>query len=249
MGDIAMNSAVLFSGPQALDFSDVRANIIRIPEVKARLDEAQKIWDENVETVVDLHQFICSEDQHFFNNLSLKSLCSAVIQVGLYDRLKKLGREPQFLIGDCRNDSALKVVAGLMTLSDLVLASRAAGLVQPLSALRPLSIVPSSGLPSDGLPASGVPVLNGQSFALYEVLEKKVSNGVAYYSSTRMQDMDASRLVENLYLKNDLRSLISVGPGRAKLNLNSDSAAAEIQISESIDLDPLLSWFWRAIAS
>ena len=228
-----MNSVVLFGGPQALDFLDVRSNLIRIPEVRARLDEAQKIWDQNVETVIDFHQLLCSDDRDFFSNISLKSLCSAIVQVGLYDRLQKLGHAPRFLIGDCRNDSALKVVAGVITMKDLVLSSRAAGLVRPLAPV------------AEG----ALPFLNGQNFALYEVLERQTTGDSSHFVSTQMQDMDLSRLIKQIYDRHSVRQLIAVGPGRPQISLTQVSALSEVQVSESIDLDPLLSWFWREIAS
>ncbi len=252
-----MSSVVLFGGPQALDFLEVRSNIMRIPEVRSRLEEAQKIWDEHVDQVVDLHQFLCSEDKEFFNNLGLKSLCSAIVQVGLYDRLKRQSREPDFLVGDCRNDSALKVISGTISFFDLIVSSRAAGIVHPIHTAKKasglgktegLSLLQGGASPS-GLSGAelGLPVLNGQTFALYEVLERRVVDGQNTYISMNVQDMDITKLVKALYDKHDVRQLVTVGPGQSRFNFNSDGLLSDMKISESIDLDPLLNWFWKGV--
>jgi hypothetical protein len=251
-----MSSVVLFGGPQALDFLEVRSSIMRIPEVRSRLEAAQEIWDQHVEQVVDLHQFLCSEDKDFFNNLSLKSLCSAIVQIGLYDRLKRQSREPDFLVGDCRNDSALKVISGTISFFDLIVSSRAAGIVHSLDVStkkkESLSLIQGGLSGGNGLPGgfgdSGtMPLLNGQTFALYEVLARRTVEGQEVYSSMSLQDMDISKLVKALYDKHDVRQLITVGPGQSRANFNSDGMLADMKMSESIDLDPMLNWFWRGV--
>ena len=228
-----MRTAVLFGGPQALDFLEVRSSIVRIPEVRIRLEEAQKIWDVNIEQVVDFHQFLCSDDKEFFSNSSLKSLCSAIVQVGLYERLIRHFRNPEFLVGDSRNDSSLLVATGRMSLSDLVLSSRAAGVVKPITA-------PIHGLPT-------LPVLNGQTFAMFEIYARELNNGVDQFASTQMREMDLNKIVRHLYEDRGVRQLITVGPGRTKLQLQHEGMLSEMQNLESIDLDPMLSWFWRDV--
>src|SRR5262245_39426408 len=104
-----MTTAVVFGGLQSLDFQDVRENVVRIPEVRIRIEEAQAIWEAHVNKELGFHQFLCSEDSAFFNNMSLKSLCVAIVQTGLFDRYKKSFKAPEYLLGDSRNDSALLV--------------------------------------------------------------------------------------------------------------------------------------------
>lgn len=227
-----MRTAVLFGGPQALDFLEVRSSIVRIPEVRIRLEEAQKIWDAQISQVADFHQFLCSDDKEFFSNSSLKSLCSAIVQVGLYERLIRHFRTPEFIVGDGRNDSALLVATGRMSLAELVLSSRAAGVVKPIAAVQ--------GHPT-------LPVLNGQTFAMFEVYQRELSNGQDQFAATQMKEMDLNKIVRHLYEDRGVRQLVTVGPGRTRLNNQHDGTMSEMQNLESIDLDPMLSWFWKDV--
>lgn len=225
-----MTTAVVFGGLQSLDFQDVRENVVRIPEVRIRLEEAQAIWERHVNRDLGFHQFLCSEDSAFFNNMSLKSLCVAIVQIGLYDRFKKNFKTPEYLVGDSRNDSSLMVAAEKLSMADLILRSRAAGVVRPIET--------AAG-------RDGLPILNGQSFALYEVYRREMENGANVYNPAGIKEMDLNRVIRTLYHDQSVRKLVNVGPGNLQLAIPAEDAANEMQCLESIDLDPMLSWFWK----
>lgn len=230
-----MTTAVVFGGLQSLDFQDVRENVVRIPEVRIKLEEAQSIWERHVNQDLGFHQFICSEDATFFNNISLKSLCVAIVQIGLYDRYKKHFKTPQFLVGDARNDSALLVAAEKISLTDLILRSRAAGVVHPIES---------------AAAREGLPILTGQAFAMYEVYAQNANAAEAAaepFKATGMKEMDLAKLIRNLYHENSVRKIVNVGPGQLQLGIPSEDAASDMMTLESIDLDPMLSWFWKEL--
>ena len=60
-----MRDALVFNGASNLDFQDIRSNVVRIPEVIARIREAQKLWDKLSTQALDLANFINSEDSVF----------------------------------------------------------------------------------------------------------------------------------------------------------------------------------------
>ena len=59
--------------------------------------------------------------------------------------------------------------------------------------------------------------------------------------------MDLNKIVRHLYEDRGVRQLVTVGPGRTRLNNQHDGTMSEMQNLESIDLDPMLSWFWKDV--
>jgi hypothetical protein len=229
-----MTTAVVFGGLQSLDFQEVRENVVRIPEVRIRIEEAQAIWERHVNKELGFHQFLVSEDATFFNNMSLKSLCVSIVQTGLFDRFKKNFKSPEYLLGDSRNDSALLVASEKISLTDLILRSRAAGVVRPIE----------TAASRDGLP-----VLNGQSFAMFEVYTKAVISETNNepYKNAGLKEMDLAKLIRTLYHDHSVRKIVNVGPGQMQITIPAEDAANDVLALESIDLDPMLSWFWKEL--
>ena len=64
----SMKEALVFGGHNALDFSDIRLSVLRIPEVSLRIEAAQKIWDEECRTSFSFHHFLSSEYSTFYTN-------------------------------------------------------------------------------------------------------------------------------------------------------------------------------------
>lgn len=223
-----MREALIFNGLNALDFQDIRFNVIRIPEVVKRLREAQMVWDVCHSEPLDLANFVASDDRVFLGNIRLKSLAAAVVQMGLYDRYLRFSRRPDFLVGSCNGDSALYVAAGKISFEEMVENSLAARASQPLS---PVFL-------------ADAPVLSGISLTEYGTCELK--DGL--YEDLDEKNMDIVQLVRQLIDEKDVRKLVSVGPGNMLLSQKHEELSLlDIQILESIDLDPMLSWFWASM--
>ena len=221
-----MKDAVLFNGPNSLDFQDVRNNVIRIPEVVHRLRQAQEIWDASGYPVFDLANFAGSEDRIFLGNIRLKSLAAAVIQVGLYDRYLKTYQQPSFVIGNSNGDSAIKVVAGLMSFEDLIVKSNAFRIVRTNTTIH----------------LTEAPLLAGISLTEYGVLKK---NAEGKYEELNLKNMEVEKIISYLIDDEEVKKLINVGPGNVLMKNSSQLLSLrDVQVLESIDIDPLLSWFW-----
>lgn len=223
-----MRDALVFNGASNLDFQDVRSNVIRIPEVVSRIREAQKIWDSVAPGPLDLANMIASDDSVFLGNIRLKSFATAVVQLGLMDRLLKRQALPEFLIGVVNGDSALKVAAGLTTFLDLVAESPAAG---------------GGGLtPNHAVSPGDVPILSGVQIAEFGVFRRQGNGG---YERLPSDARDVGAMIVNLVENHDVNRIVTVGPGQAVFSLRlMDLTGRDVQLAESIDLDPMLSWFW-----
>ena len=229
-----MIESVIFNGLNSLDFQDVRSNVTRIPEVIKRIREAQTLWDDNQDTHFDLLNFICSDNKTFYSNIHLKSLASAVVQVGLYDRYLRFQKKPEFLVGNYNGDSVLKVATGEMTFAELVIKS-AAVLNSDLQIHEAINKVPETE-----------PILSGISLTEYAAFQWNDEQG-AFLKVTEGQ-MDISGIIHTIVEDHQVRKIVNIGPGNSLVTRsNDDLILEEVQILESIDLDPMLSWFWTSM--
>lgn len=225
-----MRDALVFNGASNLDFQDIRANVIRIPEVVNRIREAQKIWDTVAAQPLDLANFIGSEDAVFLSNIKLKSFATAVVQVGLLDRYLRSHKLPEYVLGAINGDSPMKVAMNKTSFIDLVAESPASG---NASAEKPLRAVPPTDLP----------ILTGVQIAEYAVFKRNAQTGE--YDRLHTEVREAERMIVELVDQHEVNRLIMVGPGNSIFGRKIiDLTERDVQVLESIDLDPMLSWFW-----
>ena len=223
-----MRDALVFNGASNLDFQDIRANVIRIPEVIARIREAQKIWDTVATQPLDLANFIGSEDAVFLGHIKLKAFATAVVQVGLLDRYLKNHSLPEFILGAINGDSPMRVAMGQMSFIDLVAES------------------PASGAPLEprlkAVLASELPILSGVQLTEYAIFQRQTDGT---FQRLQSSSREAERMVVELVDLMEVNKLIMVGPGNSIFGRRvMDLTARDVQVLESIDMDPMLSWFW-----
>lgn len=225
----SMKEALVFGGHNALDFSDIRLSVLRIPEVSLRIEAAQKIWDEECRTSFSFHHFLSSEDSTFYTNISLKSLTLAVVQLGLLDRYRRLFREPTFLVGNTKNDPVLLVATGQLTLRELITLSRACRVLRPMA---PLHVADDT-------------VLNGHALPQFQPFSKVEVDGQISYTAAAQADMNLQKILQDLVENNGVGKIIHVGPGSIDKSIAaSQFDMRDVQVFESIDMDPMLGWFW-----
>jgi hypothetical protein len=224
-----MRDALVFNGASNLDFLDIRTNVIRIPEVVTRIREAQSIWDTIANSELDLANFIASEDNVFLGNIHLKSFATAVVQVGLLDRYLKNHGLAEFLVGAINGDSPLRVALGQISFFDMVAESAA------------LTGVKLTSVPT-GPQVGELPMLAGVQLVEYAAFRRDSSGA---YQRLNVDTREIEKMILGLVDAFDVRKLVMVGPGntlfgqRALLLKERD-----LQLLETIDLDPMLSWFW-----
>ena len=224
-----MREALVFNGASNLDFQDIRTNVIRIPEVVLRIREAQSIWDTLSGIPLDLANFIASEDSVFLNHIRLRNFATAVVQVGLLDRYLKTHTLSEYVVGAVNGDSPLLVALGKKSFFDMVSES---------SALTGVGSKSRTGA------ASGMelPILSGVQLDEYGVFRRS-DNGI--YERLLTATAEVEKMIVSLVDLNEVSTLVMVGPGNSIFGKRIlDLTSRDVQVLESIDLDPMLSWFW-----
>lgn len=220
-----MFDALVFSTINALEFGEIRRNVIRIPEVMHRVRDAQVIWDQVCDRNLDLANFISSDDQGFLGNLRLKNLATAVIQLGLLDRLLKNAELPDWMMGLSNGDAPLRVAARQETFDELVRGSQA------------LASIRTQSLP--GL--NGLPILAGVSLAEFTVLKKDETG----FAPEVEHEMDLRKAVGALIEGSRAKKVLVIGPGHSHVQMMvKEIGGKHIEVVDAITLDPILSWFY-----
>lgn len=224
-----MRDCVVFNGHNSLDFQDVRFNVIRIPEVMKRIQQAQEIWDQQDVAGFDLANFMASEDRLFLGNIKLKSLAAAIVQIGLYDRYVRYHSVPDFFIGSSTGDAPVFVAVGRQDFSDMVRESAALRVARPIAPVQ---------LADD-------PQLSGMSLAHYAAFQNMEENGKYAYTELDGDGRDIHRVVLKILEEHEVKRFVNIGPGNLLLSrFRPELEMVDIQVLESIDMDPMLSWFW-----
>lgn len=224
-----MRDALVFNGASNLDFQDIRSNVIRIPEVIQRIRQAQEIWDKQSGFPLDLATFVASEDNVFLGHIRLKSFATAVVQVGLLDRYLRNNKLPEFVVGASNGDSPLKVATGQISFEEMVATSPS------VTNLATRSLKPA------GAGGLELPVLTGIQLVEYATFQKAEED----FRIVPCESRDMEKMVVELVENHDVERLIMVGPGHSIFGRKMrELTAREVQVLESIDLDPMLTWFW-----
>lgn len=230
--------ALVFAGRNGLDFVDLRMNVIRIPEVSLRISHAQSILDSMEIPSIDLMALMTANDEHFFRNIALKGLLAAIVQVGLYDRYSRTQSNPDFLVGCSNGDSAMLVAAGRVSFEDMVRTSQAIGTLRPSEQVVPMAAHP-------------VPLLSGLSLTEYGTFQLQTNDrGEESYELIKNSSMELRKIVAALHIENDVTCFVNVGPGN--LLRSSDYLSigtGDLEAVDSIELDPMLGWFWKDMGS
>ena len=246
-------TAVVFSGRNGLDFNELRNGILRIPDVTIRLREAQKLidgfGDQGASQKADLMATIASDDEHFFRNIKLKSLASAIVQVGLYDRLLRTQRRPDYMVGNSNGDSAMLVCAGQITFKEMIEKSQALeAYATPAGAVPGAPSVPSATVVIP-LAFGATPLLSGLSLTEYSALKSETkADGTVGYQPMTETAMELRKVIGSLHQDHGVDRFVSIGPASALRGSDYRAlGAGDIESTDSIDLDPMLGWFWRNV--
>lgn len=112
-------ATLIFDVHGSIHFQEVRAALIRIPEVIQKIRLVQDILDKKG-IALDLSNFIASEDSTFLHHYRRKEFAAIIVQLGLYDRYLRYFQTPSHCVGVVNSISALRVVTGQLTLEQLV---------------------------------------------------------------------------------------------------------------------------------
>jgi hypothetical protein len=265
MAQTAKN-ALVFSGRNGLDFIELRSGVLRIPDITLRIREAQKILDMPIVTPegdieptrVDLMNVISSDDEMFFRNIQMKSLASAIVQVGLFDRYMKTQKRPDFMVGNSNGDSAMMVCSGRMSFREMVESSQAYAMLRkqegaektPEKTADKTSDRTNPPVVTLSLVAgAAMPLLSGLNLTEYSALESRFGeNGLSSYATVEGSSMELRKIVATLHQEKDVVRFVNLGPASALRGSDYRAiGSGEIESLDSIELDPMLGWFWRNV--
>ncbi len=216
-GKDIMRDCVIFQIGDCLDQFSIRSKATRIPEVMKCIYETQQIYDNQGIGGFDLANFLLSEDVHFLNHFQLRRLSVAVVQIGLYQRYLRQNSYPDFLIGTLSADSPVEVASGEKSFFDMVLQSPG------MRTIRPLSIAEDD---------------NDMNLPFQAFQKSDLS-----YHPLDMPGADLKSAITLLAEKFLVQRFVTIGPKNLDRN---QFDFLDIQTIDSVDLDPLLSWFWTA---
>lgn len=260
-----MRSAVLFNDLNSIDFYDIRTNVARIPEVIQKIQEAQKIWDSFDEGGFHFLNFLSAPDEIFLENIKFRNLAAAIVQIGLFERHIKKHSTPDFLVGCSNGDSALLVCSGKRSLTDLIVSSHAAKSVEPVVELKPQRDLLLSGIALNEYAIyqyskieSGQKYEGSQKMDNIHRLESLQRGGVfqnmdtnktaCQYEKLAVNGISIQKIILELIEEYGVESLTNIGPGMSLITaLNGELSLRDVRIQESIDIDPMLSWFWHGV--
>lgn len=230
-----VTTAVYFSTQSLLDLHEHRLNMLRVPEILRMVHRTQDVIDRRLDCSVDLANIMSADDEVFLASNGLRSLSTAIVQIGLFHRYVKNNSLPEFLIGNCRGDSAIEVIVGRMSLEQMVLKSAA------FQEEQRTQLAASNGLPI--LAGSAMPEL-----AVYKREEVDGFPGEHVFNRTSGTTGSLREVFVGLQSQQKLDHWVVLGTGtvaarREHMSINSQSLP--VQMEFSLDSDPRLEWFGR----
>ena len=231
-----MYRIIYFKETISLNHPTISQNVLRIPEVFVRVRQAQECLEKN-EGLIDLRNlfYLLSIGEFPSQQEVPQSLWHKVItilQVGLCDRHLKSQHQIPIFMANAHNDDAAKISSGLLSVKNMLLNSQSF-YTDTESGQRNLSL-----------------------FQPIQTHDKKHTTGYQQINTVIKTSEDLSQYIQ-MY---QMSQLIVIGPTEpvtvsepCKSNTdwllseiaNSAILSDKIEVIESIDLDPLLFWFWK----
>lgn len=212
-----MVTAIVVGDLSVLDRYQVREAIVRIPEVGARLREVQYLLDQWTGHRVDVFTSLQQDDIGFSRSGSVRAAIVAAVQKGLFDRhLRKFGNA-KYLIGPKGTIQLLRCLNGEISLSELLQRR----FVEDI----PVQINPL--------------MFASNTQGNFDVIDLQTREVVDMPATT------AEGIMELLVEEHQVGRIVNLGPGYSLVRPQMvDPCHERLQLTETIEMDPQLSWFW-----
>lgn len=229
-----MKTAVLFANTGVLDFLELRTSIVRIPEVIAKLKEAQVFLDRAMKEAPDLIQFLTSDDQKFWASDKIRQITVGVVQLALYERHKKNYGEATHILAMDKDDSPVQVLSGKMRLGEYII-----NLAMKEEKNKDNKVTE--------MPAEAPFLSKGISMPDFQLFTKCCTDeeGLTYKLDNEGEKEALNALLMKIRDEDSVKQFVNIGPGQSiSGSAVNDLIDKELNIMESIDMDPMLNWFW-----
>jgi hypothetical protein len=233
--------AILFSGLSMMDQSSVRESLIRIPEVLSRIKTAQKTIDQLTHSSIELVNCMLDDDQTFIENCKVRRVLVNLVQLGLYDRHVKGNEKPKYFVGSLSNLSAIEHCLGFSYIDEFVRSVWFQDLANDEGEGTPLS-------DSKYQDIQVVQMMNRRptQFYIYEFNQLSLEMS----ESKKIDEADsADKLIVRLIKKHDVKQIVNLGPADLMLDpIMNPFHLEDIHIYNTIEIDPMLNWFYSRLA-
>ncbi len=238
-------TGVIFAFRNVLFEQSYRSAVLRIPEVTTKLREAQEFVDSIFkEQSLDLVSFVASEDEYFFNYSRYRDLTITLVQVGLFERYLKTSGYPQFLIGGQSMLSPIHLISGDYDLEKTVKIAYS-------SEYNNNEVVFLSQDREEQLVSGRSRFLSYEAFYVKKEISvgKNLKNTKYTFNDIGICEMKLDSVFRRLLEEQGLNQYVLIGPGATDLNYQwrQDLIFSDIEVIDSIDVDPMLGWFWTFI--
>lgn len=212
-----MVTAIVVGDLSVLDRYQVREAIVRIPEVGTRFREVQDLIDTWCGSRHDLFTNLQQDDIGFARSGALRAATVAAVQKGLFDRYMRKFGAPQFLVGPKGTIHLLRCLKSELGLSELL--QRRFVEDAPVQ-LNPLMFAVQTRGNFDALRLDHQEVMD--------------------FPATTPEG-----LVEVMVEEHGVGRVVNLGPGNSMIHSGLvDPCYERLQLTETIEMDPQLSWFW-----
>lgn len=233
--------AILFSGLSMMDQSSVRESLIRIPEVLNRIKTAQKTIDQLTNSSVELINCMLDDDQTFVSNCKVRRVLVNLVQLGLYDRHVKHYEKPKYFVGSISNLSAIEHCLGFSYIDEFVRSVWFQDLEGSEAEIPTLS-------ESKYQDIQVIQMMNRKptQFYIYEFNQLSVEMA----ESKKIDEADAAdKLIVRLIKKHEVKQIVNLGPSDLLLDpVYNPFHLEDINVYNTIEIDPMLSWFYARLA-
>lgn len=249
-----MKSVVVFAGRSGVDFSEVRASVLRIPEVSIKIRQAQKAIDQLGHAEIDLLAIANAEDSVINQHSSVKIILSSLVQLALFERSLRSQRKPNYLMASTKELGVLDLIKG-ETISSFVQKALAGDANQTTAAKNSGSLA-SAGVSASASVGEAAPLLASNVIAInaeasadegFSILEVNINEaGTLKGINEVLKGSEAKTLFTDLIEKMNVTKFVNIGPSNALANSN-DETLESVTVIDSIEADPMLNWFWQGL--
>lgn len=224
-----------------MDQSSIRESLIRIPEVLNRIKTAQKTMDQLTNSSVELINCMLDDDQTFTTNSKVKRVLVNLVQLGLYDRHVKNYEKPKYFVGSLSNLSAIEHCLGFSYIDEFV---RSVWFQDLEGSENEIAKMSESKYQDIQL----IQMMNRRPTQFYIYEFSQLSTEMS--ESKKIDEADsADKLIVRLIKKHDVKQIVNLGPADLLLDpVHNPFHLEDINIYNTIEIDPMLSWFYSRLA-
>ncbi len=234
--------AILFSGIAMLDRQDVRQSLVRIPEVIQKIRQAQVVVDQITNYGYELHNCMLDDDKFLVAHPKIRRVLVNTVQIALYERHVKSYHKPQFFVGSLCNASAIEYCLGLCFFEELIRSvwyqnldqvETEADLFESQSKYQDIQKVHRLYNQKNNYY-----VYEFQKDEMLTVDSKKIDEAESY-----------ENLISKLIQEYGVKQIVNLAPTDVLLNPKTNPFSLEdIQVFNTLEIDPMLSWFYQKFA-